>query len=137
MDRIINNCVDLVHKQLYPLHLESFYVSALAFELEELGFTVERESPVTLWYNTSNDNKKSLGTLRVDIVAHIGKQTYLIEVKHLNPTDANIENTSNQLETYLQLKPCDGGFFVFFPKNNQPPKVGWISGECLTPMEKM
>lgn len=137
MDALVENCVNLVHKQLYPLHLESFYVAALAHELEELGFTIERESPVTLWYSTSNENKKSLGTLRVDIVAHIGDQTYLIEVKHLNPTETNIDNVTRQLETYLRLKPCDGGFFVFFPKNTQKPQVGWISEKCTSPTEEM
>ena len=101
--RIIGAAIS-VHRQLGPGLLESAYEACLAYELEKLGFLVQRQKAVPLIYGTV---KLECG-FRADLVVD-GKVIVEIKCKEtLHPVD------SAQLLSHLRLLNIQVGLLMNF-----------------------
>lgn len=93
-----------VHAELGPGLLESIYEEAVAIELTEHGFQVERQKAVPVVYK----GKKILFDLRLDIMVD---NTVILELKSVTDYKKLFEK---QLYTYLRLTNCPLGYVVNF-----------------------
>ena len=89
---IVNICYN-IHVKLGPGLLESAYKECLKYDLEEKGFTIEKELPVPIVYK----NIKLEHGYRIDLLV---EKKLVIEV---NSVDALIDVYFAQLLTYLRL----------------------------------
>lgn len=93
-----------IHRKLGPGLLESAYEACLAYELEELGFRVQRQKPVPLIYDTV---KLECG-FRADMVVD-GRVVVEIKCKEaLHPVD------QAQLLSHLRLLDIQVGLLINF-----------------------
>jgi GxxExxY protein len=93
-----------VHRHLGPGLLESAYEACLAYELEQLGFRIERQKAVPLVYNSV---RLECG-FRADLVIN-GKVVVEIKCKEaLHPVD------QAQLLSYLRLLDLQVGLLINF-----------------------
>jgi GxxExxY protein len=93
-----------VHRKLGPGLLESAYEACLAYELEELGFRVQRQKPVPLVYNMV---KLECG-FRADMVVD-GRVVVEIKCKEaLHPVD------QAQLLSHMRLLDIQVGLLINF-----------------------
>ncbi len=93
-----------VHRRLGPGLLESVYEACLAYELEQLGFHVQRQRPVPLVY----DGVKLECGFRADLVV---EGTVVVEIKckdTLHPVD------EAQLLSHLRLLDIHVGLLINF-----------------------
>lgn len=93
-----------IHRRLGPGLLESAYKACLAYELEQLGFHVQREKPVPLIYNTV---KLDCG-FRADLIVN---HEVVVEIKSkeaIHPVD------QAQLLSYLRLLDLRVGLLINF-----------------------
>ena len=97
-------CLYDVHAELGPGLLESIYEEAVAIELTEHGFQVERQKAVPVVYK----GKKILFDLRLDIMVD---NTVILELKSVTDYKKLFEK---QLYTYLRLTNCPLGYVVNF-----------------------
>lgn len=96
------------YNHLGPGLLESVYVMALHYELEQAGCTVEIQVPLPVWYN----GIKLDGGYRIDILVN---NMVIIEVKSVE-TLADVHH--KQLLTYLKLSNKRLGILVNFNSSN-------------------
>ncbi len=93
-----------IHRKLGPGLLESAYEACLAYELEKLGFRVQRQKPVPLIYDTV---KLECG-FRADMVID-GRVVVEIKCKEaLHPVD------QAQLLSHLRLLDIQVGLLINF-----------------------
>jgi GxxExxY protein len=100
--KIIGTCIDL-HKNLGPGLLESVYENALAYDLRELGFSVNTQ-PLPVIYK---ENRLEIG-FRIDIIVD---NKVLIEVKSI---EALAPVHFAQTLTYLKLSGLKLGLLINF-----------------------
>ena len=100
---IIGASINL-HKNLGPGLLESVYEMALAFELEELGFSVRQQVPMPFVYK---GNKLEVG-YRIDMIVDDKVLLEIKSVENLNPVHFA------QTLTYLKLSQFKVGLLVNF-----------------------
>ena len=104
--KIIGAAIEL-HKTVGPGLLESAYENALAYELLELGFSVQQQVPMPFVYK---DVKLEVG-YRIDIIV---ENKVIIEIK-------SVENLSPvhfaQTLTYLKLSELKMGLLINFNTN--------------------
>ena len=109
--RIIGICLE-IHKKLGPGLLESVYETVLEYELKQNNLFVERQKPITLFYN----NIKMEAGFRIDLLV---ENSVILEIK-------SIENLSPvhyyQVLTYLKLSNIKIGLLINF--NTFPLKNG-------------
>jgi len=78
-ERIIGAAIE-VHRRLGPGFLESIYEKALEIELRKRGMLVERQVPVTVYYD-----QEPIGIHRLDMVVEHAVVLELKAVKDLDP----------------------------------------------------
>ena len=93
-----------VHRVLGPGLLESAYEASLAYELEKLGFRVERQKPVPVVYE---DVKLDCG-FRADLAVEGQVAVELKAKEALHPVD------SAQLLSHLRLLKLQVGLLINF-----------------------
>ena len=98
------DCSFLVHSALGPGLLESAYVECLSYELELLGFEVQKQKPLPLIYK---EVKLEAG-YRIDLLV---ENCIVIEIKSI---DALADIHLAQILTYLKLSKCKLGLLVNF-----------------------
>ncbi len=101
--KLLGTSIEL-HKTVGPDLLESAYENALAFDLQELGFSVQQQVPMPFVYR---DVKPEVG-YRIDIIV---ENKVLIEIK-------SVENLMPvhfaQTLTYLKLSGLKLGLLINF-----------------------
>ena len=97
-------CLYDVHSELGPGLLESIYEEAAAKELTALGFHVERQVPVPVFYK----GERLQNDLRLDLIVD---DRIILELKSVTEYRKLFEK---QLYTYLVLKNCEIGYVVNF-----------------------
>ena len=102
-DKIIGAAIK-VHRALGPGLLESAYEACLAFELVEVGLSVEQQKPLPLVYR---DVKLDCG-YRLDLFVN---DKVIVEVKAIEKF-APIHQA--QLLSYLKLSDCRVGLLINF-----------------------
>ena len=106
-NEIGNSIVDaalLVHRELGPGLLESVYELALAYELQQRGHRVERQSPVAIKYRGHSFDEG----FRADLILDSKVIVELKCVERLNNAH------KKQLLTYLRLAGMKLGFLLNF-----------------------
>jgi GxxExxY protein len=93
-----------VHKSIGPGLLESAYEACLAYELGEIGLTVERQKPLPLVYKNI---KLDCGN-RVDILI---EEKIIVEVKAI---DQVLPVHLAQMLSYLRISGCKVGLLINF-----------------------
>ncbi len=100
----IVDCAVKLHMRLGPGLLESVYEAVLAYELEKLGLSVERQVPISIVY----DDIRFEEGFRADLTVN-GK--VILELK-------SVERVTNahkkQLLTYLRLTGMKVGYLLNF-----------------------
>ncbi len=97
-------CAMEVYKTLGPGLLESIYEEALARELLDNGFSVERQKSVPVFYK----EEQLCNDLRLDLIVD-GK--VILELKSVVEYRKLFEK---QLYTYLRLMNCELGYVINF-----------------------
>ncbi len=100
----ILKCAYRVYDELGPGLLESIYEEALARELNDNGFTVERQKEVPVIYK----GEKLANDLRLDLLVD-GR--VIIELKSVLEYKKLFDK---QLYTYLRLMNCELGYVINF-----------------------
>jgi GxxExxY protein len=93
-----------VHRELGPGLLESVYETALAYELELLGYSIQRQVKIPMYYK---EIKFDVG-FRLDILVD---ELVIIEVKSV---ESNLDVHYKQLLTYLKLSNKKLGLLINF-----------------------
>lgn len=101
---IILDCCIQIHRELGPGLFESVYEEILAYELEKLGLTIERQRGVEVDWDGRNIG---LG-FRADLIV---ESKVIIELKSVEKLD---KVHFKQLQTYLQLTGIRVGLLVNF-----------------------
>lgn len=100
---ILDTCIQ-IHRELGPGLFESVYEEILAYELEKLGFDVQRQRGVEVEWDGQN---MGLG-FRADLIV---ESKVIIELKSVE----KIEKVHfKQLQTYLQLTGIRVGLLINF-----------------------
>jgi GxxExxY protein len=100
----IIGCAIEVHKSLGPGLLESAYLECLFYELQFLGFKVEKQKPLPLLYK---EVKLDAG-YRLDLIV---ENKVIIEIKSVEAlNDVHVA----QVLTYLNLSGCKVGLLMNF-----------------------
>lgn len=100
----ILRCAYNVYDELGPGLLESIYEEALARELSDNGFVVERQKSVPVYYK----GEQLCNDLRLDLIVD-GK--VILELKSVVEYRKLFEK---QLYTYLRLMNCELGYVINF-----------------------
>ena len=100
----ILRCAYNVYDELGPGLLESIYEEALARELSDNGFVVERQKSVPVFYK----GEQLCNDLRLDLIVD-GK--VILELKSVAEYRKLFEK---QLYTYLRLMNCELGYVINF-----------------------
>lgn len=100
----ILRCAYNVYDELGPGLLESIYEEALARELSDNGFVVERQKSVPVFYK----GEQLCNDLRLDLIVD-GK--VILELKSVVEYRKLFEK---QLYTYLRLMNCELGYVINF-----------------------
>ena len=100
----ILRCAYNVYDELGPGLLESIYEEALARELSDNGFVVERQKSVSVYYK----GEQLCNDLRLDLIVD-GK--VILELKSVVEYRKLFEK---QLYTYLRLMNCELGYVINF-----------------------
>ncbi len=93
-----------VHNELGPGLLESVYEAALSYELQEEGFLVQNQLPISMTYR-SLDLKVGF---RLDLLVN---EKVIVEIKSV---EALIDVHHKQLLTYLRLSKKKLGLLINF-----------------------
>jgi len=101
---IILDCCIRIHRELGPGLFESVYEEILAYELEKLGLTVERQRGVEVEWDGIN---VGLG-FRADLIVD---SKVIIELKSVEKLQ---KVHFKQLQTYLQLTGIKVGLLINF-----------------------
>ena len=102
-EKIIGAAIE-VHRHLGPGLLESAYETCLAYELEQLGLTVERQKALPLVYK---DIRLDQG-YRIDLLVEGRVIVELKVVEQITPVHAA------QVLSYLKLSGCRVGLLLNF-----------------------
>lgn len=98
------HCAYEVYNELGPGLLESIYEEALAKELNNQGFHVERQVPVPVHYK----GDRLCNDLRLDLIVD---NKIILELKSVVDYKTLFEK---QLYTYLRLTGCELGYVINF-----------------------
>lgn len=100
----ILDCSIKIHRELGPGLFESVYEEVLSYELEKLGFEVERQRGVEVEWDGRN---MGLG-FRADLIV---ESKVIVELKSIEKLD---KVHFKQLQTYLQLTGIRVGLLINF-----------------------
>lgn len=101
---IILDCCIQIHRELGPGLLESIYEEVLSYELEKLGFEVERQRRVEVEWDGQN---MGLG-FRADLIVN---SKVIIELKSIEKLQ---KVHFKQVQTYLRLTGIRVGLLINF-----------------------
>ena len=104
ISKVILDCAFKVHTALGPGLLESAYRECLAYEINKLGFKVEKEKPLPLVYE---EVKLECG-YRIDLLIEYKVVIELKVVEAFN--DVHVAQTL----TYMRLSGCKLGLLLNF-----------------------
>ncbi len=102
--KVIVDAAVAVHRELGPGLLESVYELALAYELEQRGLAVRRQSPISIHYKHMTFDE----AFRADLIVDDKVIVELKSIEQVSPAH------KKQLLTYLRLTGCKLGFLLNF-----------------------
>ncbi len=120
-----------VYESLGAGHEEAIYREALSVELQERGYTVKAEMPVSITYTTSGGKKITIGSAKVDLYLEKGSSKIILELKASSPLIKEKSKKSKkdmkeyaQLQKYLSSLGMEGLLINFpFPPKEEPEVI--------------
>ncbi|RKZ22207.1 hypothetical protein DRQ18_03010 [bacterium] len=109
-----------VYETLGGGHEEVIYREAMCMELQDMGYTVKTEMPVTIEYTTSAGKTITVGSVKVDIFLEKEGEKVVIELKAVKPLltgkkEKDALKEYAQLVKYLKSLGNIPGFLINFP----------------------
>ena len=103
-------------------HEEAIYRDAMSIELQDRGFTVKTEAPVSIKYRSKKGKDMIVGSGKIDLyIIKAGKYT-VVELKTVGRIlkeggNKTKENTKEyiQLKKYLEALDIENGMLINFP----------------------
>ena len=122
MIRTIKQVAKYVYETLGAGHEEAIYRDAMSVELQDRGYTVKTEAPVSIQYTTKKGKKMIVGSGKIDLyVTKAGKYS-VIELKTVSRilkenSKKTKEDTKeyHQLQKYLKALDVETGVLINFP----------------------
>ena len=105
MIRTIKQVAKYVYKTLGPGHEEAIYRDAMSVELQDRGYTVKTEAPISIQYTTKKGKKMIVGSGKIDLYVTKSNNYAVIELKTIGRMlKENSEKTKEDRKEYVQLQ---------------------------------
>ena len=122
MIRTIKQVAKYVYKTLGPGHEEAIYRDAMSVELQDRGYTVKTEAPVSIQYTTKKGKKMIVGRGGIDLYIVKENKYAVIELKAIRRILKENSKTTkegtkeyHQLKKYLVALDVETGVLINFP----------------------
>ena len=125
LQKKIKDIAQFVYEGLGPGHAEGIYRDAMSVQLQEEGYIVKTEAPVSITFITRKKKEMIVGNGRIDLLIQSKtkkSEKIILELKCVQPiiknNSTNIENTKEylQLSKYLHsIKSAKKGMIINFP----------------------
>ena len=122
MIRTIKQVAKYVYKTLGPGHEEAIYRDAMSVELQDRGYTVKTEAPVSIQYTTKKGKKMIVGRGGIDLYIVKENKYAVIELKAIRRILKENSKTTkegtkeyHQLKKYLEALDVETGVLINFP----------------------
>ena len=125
LQKKIKEIAQYVYDGLGPGHAEGIYRDAMSIQLQEEGYIVKTEAPVSITFITKKKKEMIVGNGRIDLLIQSKtkkSEKIILELKCVQPiiknNSTNIENTKEylQLSKYLHsIKSAKKGMIINFP----------------------
>jgi len=122
MSKAIIDAANYVYSTLGAGHEEVIYRDAMSIELQERGFTVKTEAPISIKYTSKKGKTMIVGSGKIDLyIIKAGKYT-VVELKTVSLIlkeggKKTKEDTKEyiQLKKYLNALDIENGMLINFP----------------------
>ena len=122
MIRTIKQVAKYVYKTLGAGHEEAIYRDAMSVELQDRGYTVKTEAPISIRYKTKKGKEMIVGSGKIDPYVTKGGKYAVIELKTVSKIlKENSKKTNedtkeyHQLKKYLEALDVETGVLINFP----------------------
>ncbi len=119
---MIKEVAKYVYKTLGPGHAEAIYRDAMSLELQERGFKVKTEAPISIKFKTKKGKNMIVGSGKVDLFLEKSNKFIVVELKTVGKIirekgKTNKEDTREyiQLQKYLSALDIKVGILINFP----------------------
>ena len=129
MNKVIIAAAKYVYSTLGAGHEEAIYRDAMSIELQDRGFTVKTEAPVSIKYRSKKGKDMIVGSGKIDLYLMKSGKHIVVELKTVGRIlKEGGKKTKNDTKEYIQLKKYlealdieDGMLINFpFPPENKP-----------------
>ena len=122
MNKAIIDAAKYVYSTLGAGHEEAIYRDAMSIELQDRGFTVKTEAPISIKYKSKKGKEMIVGSGKIDLyIIKAGKYS-VVELKTVGRIlkeggNKTKENTKEyiQLKKYLEALDIENGMLINFP----------------------
>ena len=105
MIRTIKQVEKYVYEALGAGHEETIYRDAMSVELQDRGYIVKTEAPVSIHYTTKKGKKMIVGSGKIDLYVTKSNNYAVIELKTIGRMlKENSEKTKEDRKEYVQLQ---------------------------------
>ncbi len=122
MQRVIKQVAAYVYDTLGPGHEEAIYRDAMSIELQDRGYTVKTEAPISIKYKTKKGKEMIVGGAKIDLYIIKNDKYAVIELKTVGQIlkkngKKTKEDTKeyHQLQKYLSALDVETGMLINFP----------------------
>ena len=122
MIRAIKQVAKYVYDTLGPGHEEAIYRDAMSIELQDRGYTVKTEAPVSIKYKTKKGKEMIVGGAKIDLYITKAEKYSIVELKTvvriLKETGKKTKEDTkeyHQLQKYLGALDVEMGVLINFP----------------------
>ena len=122
MSKAIIDAAIYVYKTLGAGHEEAIYRDAMSIELQDRGFTVKTEAPVSIKYKSKKGKDMIVGSGKIDLYLMKSGKHIVVELKTVGRIlkeggKKTKEDTKEyiQLKKYLEALDIDNGMLINFP----------------------
>jgi len=122
MIRTIKQVAKYVYETLGAGHEEAIYRDAMSVELQDRGYTVKTEAPVSIEYTTKKGKKMIVGRGGIDLYIVKENKYAVIELKAIrrilkenSKTTKEDTKEYHQLKKYLEALDVKTGVLINFP----------------------
>ena len=108
MIRTFKQVAKYVYETLGPGHEEAIYRDAMSVELQDRGYTVKTEAPISIRYKTKKGKEMIVGSGKIDLYVTKGNNYSVIELKTVGRILK--EKGSKNLRKRLRDNECAADF---------------------------
>jgi len=122
MSKTIIDAAKYVYSTLGAGHEEAIYRDAMSIELQDRGFTVKTEAPVSIKYRSKKGKDMIVGSGKIDLYIMKAKNYTVVELKTVGRIlKEGGKKTKEETKEYIQLKKylealdIENGLLINFP----------------------